>query len=82
MNAMRRRPCPREDGLNQLKVVNNAFSYGFSLLFAYLLSFFEGWSALLSLTNVKDSAYILAAIGAFCRAVFRGYLIKFNSCKI
>jgi DNA-binding CsgD family transcriptional regulator/MFS family permease len=70
------------DGLNQLKVVNNRiFSItGFSLLFAYLLSFlFEGQVlySMLAYHNVKDSAYILAAIVAHFVGLFScGYLIK------
>ncbi|MGI6318229.1 MAG: hypothetical protein ACOX1J_05785 [Dethiobacteria bacterium] len=68
--------------MNQLKVVNNRiFSItGFSLLFAYLLSFlFEGQVlySMLAYHNVKDSAYILAAIVAHFVGLFScGYLIK------
>ena len=68
--------------MNQLKVVNNRlFSItGFSLLFAYLLSFlFEGQVlySMLAYHNVKDSAYILAAIVAHFAGLFScGYLIK------
>jgi DNA-binding CsgD family transcriptional regulator len=68
--------------MNQLKVVNNRiFSItGFSLLFAYLLSFlFEGQVlySMLAYHNVHDPAYIMTAIVAHFVGLFScGYLVK------
>jgi len=68
--------------LNQLKVLNNRFFSitGFSMLFAYLLSFlFEGQVlySMLDYYNVYDSAYILTAIVAHFAGLFScGYLVK------
>lgn len=68
--------------INQLKVVNNRFFsiIGFSLLFAYLLSFlFEGQVlySMLAYHNAPDSTYILAAIIAHFAGLFScGFLVR------
>lgn len=68
--------------MRQLKVVNDRILSiaGFSLLFAYLLSFlFEGQVlyCMLAYHDVHDSAYILTAIVAHFAGLFScGYLVK------
>ncbi|HHY22974.1 MAG TPA: LuxR family transcriptional regulator, partial [Clostridiaceae bacterium] len=68
--------------MKQLKSVNGRILSitGFSLLFAYLLSFlFEGQVlySMLAYHDVPDSAYILAAIVAHFAGLFScGYLVK------
>ncbi|MGI6307156.1 MAG: LuxR C-terminal-related transcriptional regulator [Dethiobacteria bacterium] len=68
--------------MNQFKTVNDRILSitGFSLLFAYLLSFlFEGQVlySMLAYHDVHDSAYIIAAIVAHFAGLFScGYLVK------
>jgi DNA-binding CsgD family transcriptional regulator len=68
--------------MNRIKIVNNRIvsNTGFSLLFAYLLSFlFEGQVlySILGYHHVHDSTYIIAAIVAHFAGLFScGYLVK------
>jgi DNA-binding CsgD family transcriptional regulator len=68
--------------MKQLQIVNNRILsiMGFSLLFAYLLSFlFEGQVlySILAYHNVQESTYILAAIVAHFLGLFScGYFVK------
>jgi DNA-binding CsgD family transcriptional regulator len=68
--------------MNQLQIVNNRILsiMGFSLLFAYLLSFlFEGQVlySILAYHDVHDSTYIVAAIVAHFLGLFScGYFVK------
>lgn len=70
------------NGMKQLKAINNGILsiIGFSLLFAYLLSFlFEGQVlySMLAYRDVRDSVYILAAIIAHFAGLFSwGYFVK------